>query len=118
MVKQVLDMQDADDVVDIVLKDRDSRVFFMNGHIEDLVESGIDIERNNIGPMGHDFGDRLVVEFEDILDHLLFFGMDTAGLAADIDHHPDFLFRDRPVGLAGVDAAACAGSGWSKTSAA
>ena len=90
-------MEDTDDLVDGLLIDRDTGIFLVSGDVHDLVVARIDRKCDDLLSVRHDLHNILVVELEDVLDHLLLGILDGALFRTDIDHHADLFFCD--VGL-------------------
>ncbi len=115
--QQVLGVEDADDLVDRVLVDRDPAVALLDDDVDRLLHRGGRGERDHRDARDHDLVDALVAELDDRVDHLLLLGLEDALLAAALDedrqlfgaHHvaawsPAPSMRDTLVGDRGQDA--------------
>ena len=67
---QVLDMKDSDDIIDRILVDGDPRELLFPCDTHYFVILCVDRERDDLLSVRHDLRDFLVVELENILDHL------------------------------------------------
>ena len=92
--QQVLGVEDADDVVDRLLVDRDARVAVADDHVDDLLERRILGERRDVDARDHHLVDALLAQLEHRADHLLLLGLDDALLAAALDEDHQLLGRD------------------------
>ena len=71
MGQQVLDIEDATDVVLVVLIDGDARIVVVNDTLEHVLVAAVDREIDDILARGHDLLGRLVAEADDALEHAL-----------------------------------------------
>ena len=94
--------QQADDVVDGVLVDREAgQAAFGDGFVN-FVLGGFHVDGGDVLAMSHAVLGVHVVELEDVFDHFLFVGLDRTLLLADVHHHADFLFRHALRGVGGL----------------
>ena len=68
--EKVLDIDDACDVVQGVLIDRNAGKALIDGQIDNVLDGGIHLHCNHIGAVGHDVRGGGVVKLEDVVDHL------------------------------------------------
>lgn len=101
--QHILGVDDADDVVDVILIDRDTGVAFVDGKLDDVHHGSGVFYGGNVGSVGHYILHGDVVEFKDVVNHVGFILFDGAFFVADIDHHADFLFGDLLRLVIGVD---------------
>ena len=92
--QQVLGVQDAHDVVDAVLVDRDARVAALHDGVHDLVERRGHRQRHDVDARHHHLVDAALAELQHGADHLLLLGLDDALLAAPLDEDHQLLGRD------------------------
>ena len=71
MGQQVLDIEDATDVVLVVLIDGDARIVVVNDTLEHVLVAAVDWEIDDILARGHDLLGRFVAEADDALEHAL-----------------------------------------------
>ena len=72
--KQVLDVEDALDIVFVFAVDGDAAVVVVHDALEDLGEGGLDVEVYDVYAGGHDFACHLAAKADDALKHLAFLG--------------------------------------------
>ena len=96
--QQVLGVEHADDVVDVLLVDRDARVALAHDGLDDLAQRGVDLERDHVHARDHDLVGALLAELEHAADHLLLLGLDGALLGAALDEDAQLLAGDGLVG--------------------
>ena len=92
--QQVLGVEDADDVVDRLLVDRDARVARDDDRVDDLVERRVLGECRDVDARHHHLVHALLAQLEHRADHLLLFGLDDALLAAALDEDQQLLGGD------------------------
>jgi len=92
--QEVLGEKDADDLVDRFVVDRDPAVTLANERIDDLVHGGGDRHGGHAGPRNHHLVQTAVAELDDGADHLLFFRLEDALLAAALHYQLEFLCAD------------------------
>ena len=98
-------MQNADDVVNIFLVDREARVdIFLQQKGDCVRELHLGIQRNDALSLCHDIFGCLIVQAEDVGDHLGLIRLDDPLLMAFVDHGHDVLFGDILAALLGIDA--------------
>ena len=68
--QQVLGIEDAHDVVAVLLKDRDPRVARLDHELEHLLPGKRQGDRDHVGAGHHDLGNRHVAQLDHPLDHL------------------------------------------------
>ena len=73
MRQQVLDIQDASDIVDRTLIDGDTRIVVLNDALQHVWEAGAEVEVYHILTAGHHLLGSLVAETHDTLQHVLLF---------------------------------------------
>ena len=100
---KVFYVKDADNVIDRILVDRNSRELLFPGNAHNFVIFRIDGERDDLLSMCHDLRHFLVVELKDVLDHFLLGIFDISGLGTDINHHADLFLSNGLVCLIGID---------------
>ena len=88
----VLDVQDADDVVALILVDRDPRVVQLHQLVHVFARRVAQVDGEHVRPGRHDLVSKLVVEGEYLVDHLLAFLLDRAHLLAGLKHRHDLFF--------------------------
>ncbi len=76
--QQVLGVEDADDVVEVLLEDRQARMAGPHDHVEHLLEGIVDIHRADADARHHHLVDALLGELDDPVDHLLLVFLDPA----------------------------------------
>ena len=96
-------VQDADDVVGVLLIHRETGQAGGLDGLRDLLRRVVHPQHHHVGAVDHHVPGGHVVKFEDVLDHLLLTGLDGAFLLADVHHHADALLRYLIVLLVGVD---------------
>ena len=93
-LQKVLGIDDADDVVQVVLIHRYAGITGFHGHLDDLLQGGGGFHSGGLGPVGHHGCHRAVVKLEDVVDHVLLALFDDAFFLAHIHHHADFFLGD------------------------
>ena len=71
MRQQVLDIQDATDVVDRILIDGNAGVVVLNNALDDFMEFAFEIEVNDILTTGHHLLGRLIAKADNTFQHIL-----------------------------------------------
>ena len=102
--QHILGVDDADDIVDVVLIDRDSGVAFVDGKLDDVHHGSGVFYGGDVSSVGHYILHGDVVELKDVVNHVGFILFDGAFFVADVDHHADFLFGDLLRLVIGADA--------------
>ena len=92
--EEILDVEDADDVVGRTLVDRDPRVAHLRDALEHLAGSGIDVDPDDVGPRDHDLAHRFLREAEDRRDHPLLALLEHALGLPGLDEGLDLLLGD------------------------
>ena len=92
--EQVLDIDDAGNVVQILFVDRQPGESGFDRQRRDIGNSCCFFDRDDVCTVGHHIPGRVVVKLEDVFDHLLLALFNRAHLAAGIHHQPDILFGD------------------------
>ena len=92
--EQVLDIDDAGNVVQILFVDRQPGESGFDCQRRDIGNSCCFFDRDDVCTVGHHIPGRVVVKLEDVFDHLLLALFNRAHLAAGIHHQPDILFGD------------------------
>ena len=82
-LRRVTQMQHADDIVDVVAKERHARVCGGSNLPDDLVDRRFDVDARHLRPGHHDVIDRDFVEVEDAQHHVLVLGLDLGALVHD-----------------------------------
>ena len=98
--QQILGVQDADDILRLVLPDRNARVSasFMSS-IENLGRRIVGVDHFHLGAMNHDVGDLQIAQIEHAAEHLRVALGHGAFLGLQIDGAANFLMRRENVGL-------------------
>ena len=73
MRQQILDIQDASDIINRILVDGDAGVVILNDTLKHLRERGSEVEINDILTRGHHLLSSLVAETNDTFQHILLF---------------------------------------------
>jgi len=92
--QQVLDVQDAADVVDGLLVHRDAGVAGFDGHLQQVLQVGVVFNGKQVGAVGHDLHHRAVVKLKDVVDHFPLGLFDGAVFVAHVHHHADLFLGD------------------------
>ena len=92
--QRVLDVDDADHVVDRVLVHREARVAALDDERADLGRGRVDVEGEDLGAGHHHLADRRVGELEHAVDDLHLGLLEDPLLAALLDHVLDLLLGD------------------------
>ncbi len=91
--KQVLGVEDADDVVEVLLVDRDARVPGLHDHAEHLVDRVAHLDRLDPDARHHHLVHLGLGQLDDPVDHLLLVLFDASLLAPRLDEHLQLLGR-------------------------
>ena len=83
--KHVLDMHEAQDVIDGAAKDRDARALGGGKGAQNFVERSFDAEEMKIGARNHDFADLNLAKFDGAEDDFFFAGGEQAAFACLLD---------------------------------
>ena len=86
-------MKNADDVVHVVLVDRQDAVTTTADLLEELMPRGVRRDSDEFGTWHHGLARRQIGEVEDAVEHLLFLFFEDAGLLAGRHQHLQLLFR-------------------------
>ena len=90
--QQVLRVEDADDLVDRLLVDRDPAVALLDDRVDRLLEASPSAgRRHDRDPRDHHLVEAALAELDDRVDHLLLLGLEDALLAAALDDEPELL---------------------------
>src|SRR5918998_1346932 len=91
--EEILDVDRAEDVVEVLLVDRVSSVAPEGRLLGQLRERGVVRERLDVRPGDHDLAGDLVAEVEDVVQVVLLLGLELAGGDGRGDHDPQLLLR-------------------------
>src|SRR5918998_5218901 len=91
--EEILDVDRAENVVEVIHVDRVSRVAPEGRLFGQLRERGIVRERLDVRPGDHDLAGDLVPEVEDVVEVVLLLGLELAGGDGRGDHDPQLLLR-------------------------
>ncbi len=92
--QEVLGVEDADDLVDRLLVDRDPRVALLDDEVDRLLERRVRPDPGDRDARDHDLVDAPLAELDDRVDHLLLLGLEDALLAAALDDQAELLGGD------------------------
>ncbi len=81
-LEHVAHVDEADDLVDILLVDRDARVLLVDDQLAQLLERGIGRDGDDVGARRHHFAHHLVAELDHRLDELAVVLFDKAFFGA------------------------------------
>ncbi len=81
-----LHRQDPDDVIQVVIINREARVAFLGEDQQELAQRAVFLHRDDVGPRDHRLTHVPLAELERADEHLLLACVDHAALAA-LDHH-------------------------------
>ncbi len=87
-------VQDADDVVGVLLVDREPGQAGLPDGADNLLVAVLGPEHDHVGAVNHDLLGGHVVELEDVVNHLLLARLNGPLLLADVHHHADLLLGD------------------------
>ena len=88
-LEHVAHVDEADDLIDGLLVDRDARELFVDDELAKLFERGVGGDRDDIGPRGHHLADHLIAELHHALDQLAVLFFDQAFFGAGGDERFD-----------------------------
>src|SRR3954447_5964120 len=89
-----LDVNDADDLVDAPLVNRDARVFRIAEEPRQFIERMRGVERQHVDAWRHQLAGHAVAEIDDGLDHLAFRAFEDSFLFANVDVRLHFFVGD------------------------
>ena len=92
--QQVLRVEDADDLVDRLLVDRDPAVALVDDPVDRLLERRRGGQPDDRDPRDHHLVEAALAELDDRVDHLLLLGLEDALLAAPLDDQAELLGAD------------------------
>ena len=116
--EHVAHMDEADNLVDILLEDRDARVLLRDDELAQMFERGLGRDGDDIGPRRHDFADYLIAELHDRLDEFAVFLLDQPLFGAGRDQRVDIFRRRGFLFLGGWIRRASSTRDWKKPSTA
>ena len=93
-LQHILGIDDSNDVIDVVLIDRDSGEALLNCQIDDIGDGSGIFHSSHIGAVGHDILRGDIVKLKDVANHVGLVLFNRAFLVADINHHANLLFGD------------------------
>ena len=97
--------QDADHIVDGLFVHRDARQAGFADGAQNLLVRCVRADGDHVGAVGHDVEGGVVVELEDVVDHLAFGLGDGTLFFTEIGHHADVLLGDAVFLRIGINAA-------------
>ena len=92
--QEVLGVEDADDLVDRLLVDRDPAVTLLDDRVDRLLEGRAGGQGDDVDPGDHHLVEAAIAELDDRVDHLLLLGLEDALLAAPLDDQAELLGGD------------------------
>src|SRR5262245_11520725 len=91
--RQVLDVDDPDDIILTLTNDRDPREAAAKGERKCLAECLVPFDEDHVGPRNHDLAGDRVTELEDRVHHAAFLGLDEPTLLGQIHQLPKLGLR-------------------------
>ena len=88
--QKVLGQEDALDVVDVALKDREAGMAALRHQGDDLLQRGLVLHPHHLQAGHHDFPNESISEFKDTLDQFAFLPGDEPLLLTRVDDVLDF----------------------------
>ena len=94
-------MNEADDVVEVALVDRQPRVTVLLEDPHDVLERRALVDGHHVGARHHHLADRLVADLDDAMDHVVLLLLDHALLLRYVEKGDElFLSQERGLGRA------------------
>ena len=91
-VEQILARgENADDIVRVLLVDREAGQAGRADRCEDLLARVLDPQHHHVGAVDHHVLGGRVVEFKDVVNELFLIRLDRAALLAEVHHHADLI---------------------------
>ncbi len=92
--QEILGVEDADDLVDRLLVDRDPAMALLDDLVDRFLERRRCGQARDRDPRHHDLVEAALPELDDRVDHLLLLRLENALLAAPLDDQPELLGGD------------------------